>query len=85
MLKGMEPPIINTPLPEEPDQPEPLPPARGRGFLLERLLTINALVSLLLLSWSFLVIRRPARAQAAWRAFCRRFPAFVGGTTPPEQ
>lgn len=80
----MEPIDINAPPPLEPDQPEPLPPAKGHGFLLERLLTINALVSALMLSWSFLVLRRPARARTAWQVVCRRFPSLVGAA-PPEQ
>ncbi|HWE62917.1 MAG TPA: hypothetical protein VHB98_14480 [Chloroflexota bacterium] len=83
MLKHMQPVSLNTPPPMEPDHPEPLPPVRGRGFLLERLLTVNALVSMLMLSWSFLVLRRPARARRAWHALCRRFPGFVGGTPAP--
>jgi hypothetical protein len=79
----MEPMDIDAPPPLEPDQPEPLPPVKGRGFLLERLLTVNALISLLMLTWSFLVLRRPARARIAWQRLCRRVPWLLGGT-PPE-
>lgn len=72
---------LPAPPPLEPDHPEPLPPARGRGFLLERLLSFNGLVSLLMLSWSALVLRRPALARNTWRAVRRRFPKFVGEAT----
>jgi hypothetical protein len=62
------------------ERPDPLPAVRGRGFLLERLLTVNTVVSLALLSWSALVLRRPALARTAWRSVRRKFPRLVGGS-----
>lgn len=67
------------PDPEVADHPEPLPPARGRGFLAERLLSINSLVSLTMLTWSVAVWRRPALLRRALQAAHRYVPWLVGG------
>ena len=66
------------PDPGLPDHPEPLPPARGRGFLAERLLSINSLVSLAMLGWSVAVLRRPALLHTALRAAQRVAPRVLG-------
>src|SRR5260370_7035978 len=63
-------------------EPMPLPAARGRGFLAERLLSINSLVSLLLLGWSAAVLRRPELAWGAVRWLRRHFPWLVGEKNP---
>ena len=65
--------------PVEVDEPDPLPPARGRGFLAERLLSVNGLVSLTMLSWSAVALRRPALARAAILALRRRAPWLIDG------
>ena len=78
----MEPTLPIPPDPGVPDEPMPLPAARGRGFLAERLLSINSLVSLLLLSWSAAVLRRPELAWGAVRWLRRHFPWLVGEKDP---
>ncbi|HVA88528.1 MAG TPA: hypothetical protein VNL71_01675 [Chloroflexota bacterium] len=70
------------PDPGLPDHPEPLPPARGRGFLAERLLSINSLVSLAMLGWSVAVLRRPGLLWNALRAIRRLAPWLVGDKPP---
>ncbi|MGH2411479.1 MAG: hypothetical protein ACRDGS_14105 [Chloroflexota bacterium] len=66
------------PDPDLPDHPEPLPPARGRGFLAERLLSINSLVSLAMLSWSVAALRRPGLLPSVLRTVRRLAPWLVG-------
>ena len=63
----------------EVDEPDPLPPARGRGFLTERMLSVNGLVSLAMLAWSALALRRPALARDAIATFRRRTPWVIYG------
>lgn len=75
----------SVPLPPDPglpDHPEPLPPARGRGFLAERLLSINSLVSLAMLSWSVAVLRRPGLLPSVLRIVRRLAPWLVGDKPP---
>jgi hypothetical protein len=78
MIGGMDPTASTLPAPEQ-DEPIPLPPARGRGFLMERLFTVNALVSLGMLAWSAMILRNPRLARRTWQALRRAFPGFVGG------
>ncbi|MGH2391147.1 MAG: hypothetical protein ACRDIE_23370 [Chloroflexota bacterium] len=78
---------MNTDLPTPPDpgladHPEPLPPARGRGFLAERLLSVNSLVSVIMLSWSVAVLRRPSLLRAALNAARRYAPWLLGAREP---
>ncbi|HXT37592.1 MAG TPA: hypothetical protein VN837_18610 [Chloroflexota bacterium] len=70
------------PDPGLPDHPEPLPPARGRGFLAERLLSINSLVSLAMLSCSVAVLRRPGLLPSVLRTVRRLAPWLVGDKPP---
>lgn len=73
------------PIPPEPglpDHPEPLPPARGRGFLAERLLSINSLVSLAMLGWSVAVLRRPSLLHNTLRGVRRHASWLVGASEP---
>ena len=74
------------PEPDLPDHPEPLPPARGRGFLAERLLSMNTLVSLTMLGWSVAVLRRPALLHNTVRGLQRHAPWLVGASEsdPPS-
>ena len=78
-MNDIEQEMVSAAVPEAVDRPSPLPPVRGRGFVLERLLTLNAVVSVLILSWSALVLRKPVLAQRAWAGFCKRFSWLVGG------
>lgn len=71
----------HSPDPGVPDSPEPLPPARGSGIYAERLLSINGLVSLIMLSWSMLILRRPGLARHVVASLGRRFPWLVDGSS----
>jgi hypothetical protein len=68
--------------PELPDEPEPLPPARGHGIVAERLISINGLISLLLLSWGALALRRPDLTRRVLLGLWRRVPWLVGQDPP---
>jgi hypothetical protein len=61
-----------------PEQEDPAPRVRGGAFLMERLITVNALVSVLMLAWSALVLRKPDRARQAWQYLRRAWPGLVG-------
>ena len=76
MNAGLPPP----PEPDLPDHPEPLPPARGHGLLAERLLSMNSLVSLAMLSWSVAVLRRPALLHNTVCGLQRHVPWLVGAS-----
>ena len=65
-----------------PDQPEPLPPARGHGIVAERLISVNGVISLLLLSWGAMALRRPDRARRVWLGLWRRVPWLIGQDPP---
>jgi hypothetical protein len=80
MNTGLPPP----PEPGLPDHPEPLPPARGRGFLAERLLSINSVVSVIMLGWSVAVLRRPSLLRAVLRAARRSMPWLLAVREPRE-
>lgn len=71
--------------PVEVDEPDPLPPARGRGFLAERLLSVNGLVSLAMLAWSAIALRRPSLARGALATFRRRAPWLLYGRKGRER
>src|SRR5260370_11374217 len=68
-----------------PDQPTPLNPARGHGIVAERLVSLNGLISLIMLSWSFVVLRKPAVLRRALSNLQRRFPRIVGGNPPDKR
>ncbi|MDB5057720.1 MAG: hypothetical protein JWO59_1192 [Chloroflexi bacterium] len=68
--------------PELPDQPEPLPPARGHGIVAERLISVNGLISVLMLSWALIALRNPKIPRRLIRSFWRRFPRIVGSIPP---
>jgi hypothetical protein len=65
-----------------PDRPEPLKPAAGHGIVTERLVSMNGLISLLMLLWGAAVLRNPALLRAVLSGLCRRFPWLVGRRRP---
>lgn len=65
-----------------PDEPEPLPPARGRGIAAERLFSVNGLISALLLTWSAYAFTHPDRARRFWFGLWERFPRLFGVDPP---
>jgi hypothetical protein len=65
-----------------PDQPVPLNGARGHGIVAERLVSVNGLISLIMLSWSLVVLRRPTILHRLIYGFWRRFPLIVGSSPP---
>ena len=73
--------VDHSPDPEVPDSPQPLPPARGSGIYAERLLSINGLVSLIMLIWSAVILCKPGVGRRAVAAAVRRFPWFVYGSS----
>jgi hypothetical protein len=69
------------PPPPEPlvaDHPEPLIPAAGHGIVAERLVSMNGLISLVMLIWSAVVLRNPALFRARVARFGQQFPWLVG-------
>jgi hypothetical protein len=74
--------LPNPPKLEIPDEPEPLPPARGRGLLAERIFSANGLVSALLLTWSAYAFTHPHRARRFWFGLWERFPRLFGVGPP---
>jgi hypothetical protein len=78
----MNPELPNPPDTGIPDEPEPLPPARGHGIVAERLFSFNGLVSALLLSWSVYAFTHPDRARRFWFGLWERFPRLFGASSP---
>jgi hypothetical protein len=70
------------PDPGLPDEPVPLPPARGHGIVAERLISLNGLISLLLLCWGALALRRPDLVRRAGLGLWRWLPWLVGREPP---
>ena len=66
---------VSSPLPKREDSASRV---RGGAFLMERLITVNALISLVMLTWSALVLRKPDRARQAWQHLRRAWPGLVG-------
>jgi hypothetical protein len=60
------------------DKPVPLIPAQDKGIVAERLVSINGLISLVILSWSALVLVKPAVLRKAIQGVARRCPSIVG-------
>lgn len=71
------------PAPEElPDQPIPFDPARGHGLVAERLVSVNGLISLVLLSGSAMALWGPAKSRALLDGIWRRCPWLVRAQPP---
>jgi hypothetical protein len=66
-----------------PDRPEPLKPAAGHGIVAERLVSVNGLISLLMLMWSATVLRKPAILRGTLSSLHRRFPWLVSTKRRP--
>ncbi len=73
----------NSPFPIEtgadPAEPENIPEP---NLVAERLVSLNGLVSLILLLWSAVALMKPAVLRRQIRAFWRRWPWIVGVKPP---